>query len=100
VKKEKQLRIFRKRLRTYLLWCLLFFIINKVTSPSVNWFVFPILGWGIGIALQWLSLLSGKAGFNSYPKRRKSLFKGRETYEEELTLEPLPQKKWNDNDFV
>ncbi|MFN9378692.1 MAG: 2TM domain-containing protein, partial [Bacteroidota bacterium] len=43
---------FYKHLRIYLTWCVLFFVINKVTSPNVNWFIYPILGWGISVFIQ------------------------------------------------
>lgn len=39
---------FYGHLFTYLVFAVLFFIFNKLTS-SVNWWYWPVLGWGIGV---------------------------------------------------
>lgn len=51
---EKKLD-FRRHLRTYLVMSLFFIILDYYTS-GLTWAIWPILGWGIGVALQALSL--------------------------------------------
>ena len=52
---EKQLD-FKRHLRTYLAMSAFFFVLNMVTAPGAWWFYWPILGWGIGVVLQGMSL--------------------------------------------
>lgn len=57
---EKKLEIAKKRVEekiqffqhliTYVISIIILFIINKMTSPSYSWWIWPALGWGIGIA--------------------------------------------------
>lgn len=46
---------FKRHFRTYLVMSL-FFIALDVFTPGASWAVWPILGWGIGVAMQALSL--------------------------------------------
>jgi len=41
---------------TYVLVNLFLFIINLVTSPETLWFIWPLLGWGIGLVAHFLSV--------------------------------------------
>jgi hypothetical protein len=88
---------FYKHLRIYLTWCVLFFIINKVTSPDVNWFIWPIFGWGISVFIQAITVFFpvGDEKNNSKPK----LTTGNHG-EDFLELKPLVRKKWADDDIV
>jgi len=45
------LRSFYVHLAVYLVVNLLLLMINLLVSPSTLWFIWPLLGWGIGIAL-------------------------------------------------
>ena len=42
---------FRQHLAVYLTFALFFFILNLLTGPSDLWFYWPVLGWGLAIAL-------------------------------------------------
>ncbi len=53
--REKQID-FRRHLRTYLVMCGFFLLLNLITYVGVLWAIWPILGWGIGITMQALSL--------------------------------------------
>ena len=47
---------FRRHLRTYLVMSGFFVALNLLTSGTIGWAVWPILGWGIGVAMQAMSL--------------------------------------------
>lgn len=53
--REKKLD-FRRHGRTYLVMCLFFIALNFVTFGGSFWAIWPIMGWGIGVTLQALSL--------------------------------------------
>ncbi|NJC26333.1 2TM domain-containing protein [Neolewinella antarctica] len=52
---EKQ-QDFKRHLRTYVVMSLFFFVLNATTAFGAWWFYWPMLGWGIGVILQGLSL--------------------------------------------
>lgn len=87
---------FYKHLRIYLTWCVLFFVINKFISPGVNWFIYPILGWGISVFIQAIKVFfpTEEDDISKKPK----LTKGNE--DDILKLKPLVTKKWSDDDIV
>lgn len=51
---EKKKR-FLRHLRVYLVMSIFFVILNLLTS-DVFWAIFPILGWGLGVALEGFSV--------------------------------------------
>lgn len=51
--REKQID-FKRHLRTYLVMSVFFVVLNIFTGGS--WAIWPIMGWGIGVAMQGLSL--------------------------------------------
>lgn len=89
---------FYKHLRIYLTWCILFFVINKVTSPDVNWFIYPILGWGISIFIQAIKVFFPVGDEKALVK--PSLPSGKNDENDMLDLKPLQQKNWKEEDIV
>jgi len=53
--REKQID-FKRHFRTYLVMSGFFIALNILTDGGSFWAVWPILGWGIGVAMQGLSL--------------------------------------------
>ncbi len=53
--REKKLD-FRRHSRTYLVMCGFFILLNLLTTGTIGWAIWPIMGWGIGVTLQALSL--------------------------------------------
>ncbi|PHI20212.1 hypothetical protein CEQ90_08460 [Lewinellaceae bacterium SD302] len=49
-------RNFIKHFRTYLVMSVFFVVLNLVTSPHSFWAIWPIMGWGIGVAMEGLSV--------------------------------------------
>ena len=89
---------FYKHLRIYLTWCVLFFVINKVTSPNVNWFIYPILGWGISVFIQAIMVFFPVG--DEKVKTTSHWPSGKEKKEVFLELNPLEQKNWKEEDIV
>jgi hypothetical protein len=60
----RKIRGFYIHSTVYVLVNLLLIAINLLTSPSVLWFVWPLLGWGIGLAAHGLAVfgLGGGGG--------------------------------------
>jgi uncharacterized membrane protein YdbT with pleckstrin-like domain len=81
---------FYKHLRIYLTWCVLFFVINKVTSPNVNWF--------ISIFIQAIMVFFPVG--DEKVKASSHLPSGKEKKEDFLDLKPLQQKNWKEEDIV
>ncbi len=44
-----ELKAFYTHLITYIVGCVFFITINYMYTPKNHWFIFPVLGWGIGI---------------------------------------------------
>ena len=81
---KEKLRHFRRHLGTYLVMSLFFFVLNAITSPGQWWFYWPMLGWGIGVAMQGLDT------YNSI----------REAREDGLDLDDFKRQRERDNDRV
>ncbi len=47
---------FKRHFRTYLVMSLFFIVLNISSDGNQFWAIWPILGWGIGVAMQGLSL--------------------------------------------
>jgi hypothetical protein len=50
-KRVQELKEFYQHLLTYLLVNAFLFVLNMLTSPHHLWFFWPLMGWGIGIAI-------------------------------------------------
>lgn len=125
-KRMKKKKGFYKHLSTYLVVGSFFFLLNMADNPRDIWFIFPMLTWGVGLGIHYVSVF-GLPGFNFNSKeweeeqiRREMRNISRELPEapafpqhkddanmEELRLPPLREKEANkskrnyrDDDFV
>ena len=57
-KKVKEIREFYEHLTVFILVTIILIMINLLTSPGYLWFVWCVLGWGIGVVLHGLSLFN------------------------------------------
>jgi hypothetical protein len=97
---------FFKHLNTYLVMTIFFVLLNMVTSPGRWWFIFPVLGWGIGIALEYVNLF-GLPGIQPDPDWEKKALEEelrkmkapKEKPEDTLELKEL-RKQYDDKDLV
>ncbi len=74
--KQRQVREFREHFFAYIIINSLLVAINWITAGTVNWAIWPILGWGIGLAFHaWGSLNSGSESFqeefSNFRRRRR-----------------------------
>lgn len=62
--KQRQVREFREHFFVYIVINTMLVGINFVTTGTVSWAIWPILGWGIGLAFHaWGSLNTGSETF-------------------------------------
>ena len=62
---------FYIHLAVYIVVNLILFSINMITSPDSLWFVWPLMGWGIGFAFHALSVFAFGPGFGADWEERK-----------------------------
>ena len=107
VKKKKE---FYKHLGSFIIVNIFLFLLNMFTSPGHFWFIYPFLGWGLGLMGHYYETFGfpGMKGNESdwekreIEKEMRRLNSG--TYEDDhLELRELkknPQKNWRDEDLV
>lgn len=62
-KRVENLKAFYIHLTVYILVNLMLFFINIFSASTYLWFLYPLGGWGIGVAIHGLTILSlGKFG--------------------------------------
>ncbi|MEC5425713.1 2TM domain-containing protein [Virgibacillus sp. C22-A2] len=57
-KRVENLKAFYIHLTVYVLVNIMLIIINMVTEPNELWFIYPLVGWGIGLIAHGLSVFS------------------------------------------
>ena len=67
-KKVKQKKSFYWNFASWLGMSIFFFVLNMVTEPSFHWWLFPTIGWGIGVASQYIKVF-GVFNSKSWEKR-------------------------------
>ena len=78
----KELKKFYTHLGTYLVFSFFFFILNAVTSFGHWWFYWPMLGWGLGVAINAVKVFVYSKGW----EERKA---------QEILDKNNQPKKWN-----
>ena len=62
-KRVKKLRGFYEHLFVYLVVNTGLFLLNILTSPGHYWFIWPLLGWGIGLAMNAVAVFGRGTAF-------------------------------------
>ena len=70
-KRVEALKGFYVHLTVYVLVNLLLFTINVLTAPDSLWFYWPLMGWGIAVALQALRVFGTGGRFGAEWEERK-----------------------------
>ncbi|MEM6396147.1 MAG: 2TM domain-containing protein [Bacteroidota bacterium] len=89
--------------RVYLVMSVFFFVLNLVSGADNWWFYWPMLGWGIGVAIQGLSVYGPLADkeddlkYDDYGQRQ--LNASPDYVEDELELKEL-DKRYREDDLV
>ena len=68
-KRVEEIRGFYFHLVCYILANAVLVVINLLTSPKYLWFIWPLIGWGIGIVLHAFSVFGGLWG-RSWEERK------------------------------
>ena len=63
IERAKELKKFYAHLGTYLVMSVFFLILNFVTSYGHWWFYWPVLGWGLGVALNAVKVFAYGSGW-------------------------------------
>lgn len=96
---------FRRHLRTYLVMSVFFVVLNIFSSPYSFWAIWPILGWGIGVAMQGLSLYGPlKDPEDVHPKHEDEYLSlpdlDKHQGSQKLELPELEPRPYRDEDLV
>ena len=92
-KRVQEKKKFYRNLGTYLVMSVFFFTLNSLTSPGNWWFYWPMLGWGIGVAMHYVNIFGFPgSGVGSPDWEEKELDK------EIRRLSPKQQPKANEMD--
>lgn len=68
-KQVEEIKGFYFHLISYLLVNAVLLIINLLTSPEYLWFIWPIIGWGVGLIIHAFSVFGGLLG-KSWEERK------------------------------
>ena len=107
IERVERKRRFYAHFGIYVLMSVFFFLIN-VFSSDYLWFHWPVLGWGIGIVVEYLKVfgLPGKGAdweARELEREVRRLEGHHAPAEDELDLpqaEKQPQKNWDDKELV
>ena len=66
-KRVKAKKSFYQHLMSYAIVNLFLLVLNLLTSPGTLWFVYPLLGWGLGLAFHYVDVF-GIPGFDILSK--------------------------------
>ena len=113
-KRVKAKKGFYTHLVIYLIVNAFLFAINMLTSPQHFWFVYPLLGWGVSVAIQFFTVfgvpgtgrLDEKWEAEEIEKELRRMGKSSDDFEiepeDELELKEFKKlrKDWEDSDFV
>ena len=104
-KRLSKKREFYRHLRTYLAFSIFFFVLNALTDFGDWWFYWPVLGWGLAVLIQGLSVVGPFARWEEDQMDREIRRLGSSQGEDEteqLELRQLSgsEKDWKEEDLV
>lgn len=70
-KKVKEIRAFYEHLTVFIIVSITLVVINLMTSPEYLWFIWCMLGWGIGVVIHGLKAFGLSPFFNKAWEERK-----------------------------
>lgn len=91
-KRVKDKKAFYQHLMSYAIVNLFLAALNFITSPGYLWFVFPLLGWGVGLAFHYVDVF-GIPGFDILSKEWEDRELDRELKQGNQENQPLKREK-------
>ena len=70
-KRVEELRDYYIHLTVYVVINLILFSINMIVSPDSLWFIWPLLGWGVALAIHTLTVFGFVPSFGPDWEERK-----------------------------
>jgi hypothetical protein len=70
-KKVKEIKEFYQHLTVFIFVTIMLVVINLMTSPEYLWFIWCILGWGVGVIFHGLKAFGISPFFNKEWEERK-----------------------------
>lgn len=67
----EEIKGFYTHLTTYTIVNVILYAINMITSPDSLWFIWPLMGWGVAVVFQALSVFGTRSGFIADWEKRK-----------------------------
>ena len=67
----KAIKGFYIHLTVYVIVNLFLFALNMIVSPDILWFIWPLLGWGVAVAIHALSVFGFVPRFDTDWEERK-----------------------------
>jgi hypothetical protein len=107
-KKRKKLISFFSNFASWLIISTFLFILNVLTDTREWWFIYPFLGWGLGVAFHALSVFKFFVLHQDSKETYETNTSGRTSALPEADYEPLPDYKpkekrpnqFDDSEFV
>ena len=109
-KRVKEKKKFYKHLSSFITVNIFLFLLNIFTSPGHFWFIYPLLGWGMGLMGHYYEVfgfpgMGGEAADWEQREMEKEMRQLGSSYNEEDQLElreldKKPQRNWRDEDLV
>jgi len=65
----EEIKGFYIHLITYILVNAVLVVVNLLTSPEYYWFIWPLMGWGVGLVIHAISVFGGLLG-KSWEERK------------------------------
>ncbi len=116
VKKKKS---FYGNFTSWLIMSIFFFVLNMTTGAHFHWWIFPVLGWGIGVAYQYVDtfgVFNSKNWEKNEIEKEMSRLYSKDRYKankEGLSLDEIPnrealnipdfeelKREWDDQEYV
>lgn len=70
-KKVKEIKDFYQHLTVFILVTIMLLVVNLMTSPEYLWFIWCVLGWGVGVLFHGLKAFGVSSFFNKEWEERK-----------------------------
>jgi hypothetical protein len=87
IKRNKKLKGFLSNFASWVIVCTFLFILNAINYEGEWWAIYPLLGWGVGIAFHALSVFKHFA-FEQIDRHAEN------TRQAEVPRRELPQSDW------